>query len=288
MQQPGGGASRIQPPRYRTRWLARRPPETLPAPRRAPSGPSPTPRYPAIPRWGLRQDFTPAPGARPGTAASLAEMFPTVLRGTAIVLALAALAEAFAYVLLMVNRAGPVSVYLALIADTSVFALGYLAVLTTIAAYVVAALWLRESRAEAYAALDTAEPRPAWQLWVYCVVPVVNLVAAPVLLLELVRAQDRARHHEPGMSGPRERDVRLEFIRRWWVAWVALTIVAVGCVLYSTASGGLQHSADATAYTGVTYLLGAAFLEGTLWLVRRIDHGPAGATKGERTRWLAA
>lgn len=287
MQPRGSGASRIEPPRYRTRWLARRPPETLPRPRRAPSGPSPTPRYSQIPRWGLRQDFTPGPVARAGVGASLAARLPTVLRGTAVLMLLAALAEGFAYVLLMVNRAGPVSVYLALFADASVFALGYLAVLSTIGAYVVAILWLRGARAAAYAEVDTVEPRPAWQFWVYCMMPVVNLVAAPVLLMELVRAQDRAHHHAPGMSGEHAPDVRLEFIRRWWAAWVALTIVTVGCVLYSTAAGGLQHSADATAFTGVTYLLGAAFTVGTMWLVRRIDEGPTRATEGDGTRWLA-
>ncbi|BDH55185.1 hypothetical protein MTP03_01240 [Tsukamurella sp. PLM1] len=74
-------------------------------------------------------------------------------------------------------------------------------------------------------------------------------------------------------------DGRVVFIRRWWAAWVALTIVTVGCVAYSRAAGGLQHGADAMVYTTLTYLLAGAFLLATARLVRMIERGrgpPAG------------
>ncbi|BDH55184.1 DUF4328 domain-containing protein [Tsukamurella sp. PLM1] len=193
------GRTRVQRPRLR--WLARRPPETLPVPRRAPSGPKPTPRYPAPPRWGLRQDFTPDAPERESAAESAAGLTPFALRLATGIVFLAAFAELVAYLLLVINRSGPVSMWLAWPATVAVFALGWLAVFAVVGVAVVLALWLRAVRDRAYAALGTAEPRPVWQLWAYCLVPVVNLVAAPVLLLETVRAQDRS--ERPG----------------WMVAW---------------------------------------------------------------------
>lgn len=272
--------ARTAPPRSRLRWLARRPPETLPVPRRAPSAPKPTPRYPATPRWGLRQDFTPAAPAAQTTAETAAEATPFVLRLTTGIVFAAAVVEALAYLLLVVNRSGPVPGWLAAIATVAVFAVGWLAVLAVLALFVVLALWLQASRARAYAALGAREPRPSWQLWVYCLVPVVNLVAAPVLLLELADAQRRA----DGSATDR----RALFIRRWWAAWVALTIVTLACTAYSRADGGLQHGADAMVYTALTYLLSGAFLLFTARLVRMIDGGPTAREQEDGTRWLAA
>lgn len=274
-------ASRTQPPGRRIRWLARRPPETLPEPRRAPSGEQPTPRYDDVPRWGLRQEFAPAPTREEGRAEAASSLLYSVLQGATGILILAGLAEAGAYLLLVINRARTVSKYLAWGADVSVFALGWLAVIALIGVYVAFARWLHAARAAAYEGLGTLDPRPTWQLWVYCLVPVVNLVAAPVLALELVRAQDRAVGREPSTDG------RTEFIRRWWAGWAALSIVTVGCVAYAQASGGLQHRADAVLYTAITYLLGAAFLVLTLRLVRMIDAGPGSEHEVEEGRWLA-
>ncbi|GAA1083536.1 DUF4328 domain-containing protein [Tsukamurella spumae] len=271
--------ARTEAPRRRIRWLARRPPETLPVPRRAPSGPRPTPRYPAVPRWGLRQDFTPAPAAPVSTAQAAADVTPFVLRLTTVIVFVAAAAEALAYLLLVINRAGPVPGALAIAATVAVFATGWLAVLAVLALVAVLALWLQAARARAFDELGTREPRPVWQLWVYCLVPVVNLVAAPVLVLELVDAQRRA--------GGARTDRRAMFIRRWWGAWIALTIVTVACTAYTLAAGGLQHGADAMVYTTLTYLLSGAFLLVTARLVRMIDGGPT-AREQEETRWLAA
>lgn len=272
--------ARTAQPRGRLRWLARRPPETLPVPRRAPSAPKPTPRYPATPRWGLRQDFTPAAPATPTTAEAAADATPFVLRLTTGIVFAAAIVEALAYLLLVINRSGPVPGWLAVITTVAVFAVGWLAVLAVLALIVVLTMWLRVARERAYAALGAREPRPAWQLWVYCLVPVVNLVAAPVLVLELADAQRRAAG-EPA-------DRRAMFIRRWWAGWVALTIVTVGCVAYSRADGGLQHGADAMVYTALTYLLGGAFLLVTARLVAVIDGGPTAREQKDGTRWLAA
>lgn len=271
---------RIQPQRPRIRWLARRPPETLPVPRRAPSAPRPTPRYSATPRWGLRQDFRPVPADREGLAETAASLTPFALRLTTVIVVAAALAEVFAYLLLVINRSGPVSAWLAWPATIGVFALGWLAVIAVVGLTVVLALWLQASRARAFAELGTAEPRQAWQLWVYCLVPLVNLAAAPVLVLEVVRAQHRA----AGVTADR----RVMFIRRWWAAWVVLTIVTMGCVAYSRAVGGLQHGADAMVYTALTYVLAGAFLLVTARVVRMINGGPRAHEQEDETRWLAA
>ncbi|CAM3852788.1 hypothetical protein GCM10009551_075570 [Nocardiopsis tropica] len=274
--------ARTQPPGRRIRWLARRPPETLPVPRRAPSEQGPTPKYTDVPRWGLRQEFAPAPVTEQGRRAeSATTALVSVLQGTIAVLVLAALAEAAAYLLLVINRAGPISKYLAWGAEVSVFAIGWLAVIALVVLYIVFARWLQAARAAVYGELGTLDPRPTWQLWVYCLVPVVNLVAAPVLAMELVGAQDRVAGRAPSSDG------RLEFIRRWWAGWVALSIVTLACVAYAQASGGLQHHADAVLYTAITYALGAAFLVVTLRVVRAIDAGPDSQKDSEEGRWLA-
>lgn len=272
--------ARTAPPRTRLRWLARRPPETLPAPRRAPSDPKPTPRYPVTPRWGLRQDFSPAAPPAPTTAEAAADATPFVLRLTTGIVFAAAIVEGLAYLLLVVNRAGPVPGWLAVIATVAVFAVGWMAVFAVLALVVVLTLWLQTARARAYAALGTREPRPRWQLYAYCLVPAVNLAAAPVLVLELADAQKRA----AGLATDR----RAMFIRRWWVAWFALTIVTIACTAYSRAAGGLQHGADAMVYTALTYLLAGVFLLATARLVRMIDGGPAAREQEDGTRWLAA
>ncbi|MBS4102554.1 DUF4328 domain-containing protein [Tsukamurella paurometabola] len=272
--------ARTAQPRARLRWLARRPPETLPVPRNAPPAPKPTPHYRSTPRWGLRQDFGPAVDAPPTTAEAAAGATPFVLRLTTGIVFAAAAVEALAYLLLVINRAGPVPGWLAVIATVGAFAVGWLAVLAVIALAVVLTLWLQAARTRAYDELGTLEPRPTWQLWAYCLVPVVNLVAAPVLVLELADAQRRA----AGL----QTDRRALFTRRWWAGWVALTIVTVGCVAYSRADGGLQHGADAMVYTALTYLLSGLFLLVTARLVRVIDGGPTAREQEDGTRWLAA
>ncbi|GAB3134050.1 hypothetical protein GCM10027289_25070 [Tsukamurella serpentis] len=269
--------SRVQPPRVR--WLARRPPETLPVPRPPSPGPLPTPRYRNIPRWGLRQDFTPVRPRPESAAESAAVVTPFALRLTIVGVFLAAGAEFAAYLLLVVNRSGPVPAWLAWPATVAVFALGWLAVILVTGLFVVLTLWLQAVRERTYAVLGTTEPRPRWQVWLYCLVPVVNLVTAPVLLVELVNAQDRA--------APQRADGRVLFIRRWWAAWVLLTIVTLGCVAYSRAAGGLQHGADSMVYTTLTYLLAGAFLVVTARGVRLIERGPRAAEREEQVRWLA-
>jgi len=105
--------------------------------------------------------------------------------------------------------------------------LGRLAGLAAIAAVVscpvVLTRWLLARRSVAFARLHLPETRPAWALWVGCLVPVVNLAWAPVFVMELAKREDR-----------------LDRLRKpivvWWAVWAASTAVAIFATATSSAA----------------------------------------------------
>ncbi|GAA4404275.1 hypothetical protein GCM10023147_46520 [Tsukamurella soli] len=271
------GRGRALPPGYRLRWTARRPPETLPPPPSPPIPQRPTPRYAYLPRWGLRQDFTPPLAVRPVATARWAASMPAVLWAAVAILLIAAATEVATYLLLMLNRTRLVPGWSAIAVDGAALLAGVLAWAAVAAAALVLGCWLVEQRRSAYARLDQQDPRPAWHVVAGCVVPVVGFVSAPLLLLELLRTRDRA-------------DGLRLFIRWWWAGWIVLTIVTVGCVAWCMVGGDLQHTADGVAFTAVVDVLAAAFLAGTRVLAARLsDARPTGETADETgTRWVLA
>ena len=83
-----------------------------------------------------------------------------------------------------------------------------------IATAVVLTNWLITRRAVVFARHEVQDPRPAWQLWLGCLLPLVNLFWAPVFVIELARAEGR-----------------LTWLRTpivvWWCAWLASFVVSV-------------------------------------------------------------
>lgn len=214
----------------------------------------PTPRYQFIPRWGLVDRIT-LPGAdaeqaAPKAASAVAAQATLVV--SAAVFALAAIAHILRYGLLLVNRTRLLP---PLVANGTLL----MGVLVSLAAMVAVAAtaavmtsWLIGRRAEAYRRLGEGDPRPEWALWAGCMIPVVNLVWAPVFLIELAQVE-------------RCRDRLRAPITMWWIGWIFSTLVAAWAIWTSSATEP-QAVADNTVTVIIAYMAGLAVLL-LLWRV---------------------
>lgn len=241
-----------QPP-GRFRWIAVRPgPPPPPRARRRPLGP--TPRYQTIPRWGLADPIA-APAAGGALAVrktASAAAVRTTLVAAGLVFAMAAGAHITRYLLLLVNRT---TLLHPLIAMGSLLA-GVLASLAAVVAVIAAAVmltsWLIGRRAAAFAVHGRQDPRPEWALWAGCLVPFVNLVWAPVFVLELAHAERcQVRQRWP--------------VTLWWIAW-AVSFLICGWAIWTSRATDPQGIADNTVTMIVAYLAGLAVLV-LLWRV---------------------
>ncbi|WP_083198630.1 DUF4328 domain-containing protein [Mycobacterium malmoense] len=230
------------PPGFR--WIAVRPGAAPPSrPRRRPLGP--TPRYAVIPRWGLA-DRVEQPVSAAGTPPHRAPSAPTIrttLFVSVLVLGVAALVYVVRYLLLVINRNTLLNSWVAAGADW----LGILASVAAIAAVFTSGVmlirWLIARRAAVFAHHGLPEPRSSRALWAGCVVPVANLLWAPVYVIELAILEE---HYA--------RIRRL--IVRWWIAWVASYLVSVFAMVTSFARDA-QGIANNTMTMVFAYLLAA-------------------------------
>ncbi|WP_313674832.1 DUF4328 domain-containing protein [Mycolicibacterium sp.] len=242
---PSTSAPPAAPPRFR--WIAVRPgPPPPPRPRRRPLGP--TPRYQYIPRWGLIDPITPAAArdsaaARKGASATAAR---AALVAAGVVLAAAAGVHVVRYLLLLINRTTLLPPFVAIGSLLSGVLVSLAAVIAVIAAAVVLTSWLIGRRAAAFAVHDQPDPRPEWALWVGCLIPVVNLVWAPVFVLELAVAERcHARQRGP--------------VTLWWIGWVVSFLIC-GWATWTSRATDAQGIADNTVTMIVAYLAGLAVL----------------------------
>lgn len=243
------------PPGYR--WIAVRPGEA-PPPRRIRRPLGPTPRYAFVPRWGLQEQFgAPAPTETVARAGSSPRMVRATLLTTIIVLGVAVLVHLVRYALLLVNRTTLLNPIVASVATWTGVAASVLAYFTLIAGTVVLINWLIARRTAAYAVHGTADPRPAWQLWLGCLVPLVNLFWAPVFVMELARAEGRL----AWLRG---------IIVTWWCAWWVSFLVSVFSIVTSFATD-VQGIANNTVATTIAYLAALAALLLTLLVYRGFE-----------------
>ena len=235
------------------RWIAVRPgPPPPPQVRRRPLGP--TPRYGYVPRWGLVDQVGPGVSATaetPRKSASAIAVRATLLAASG-VFALAALAHVLRYLLLLINRTRLLP---PLVANGTLL-MGVLISLSALVAVIATAAvmtsWLIGRRAEVFRFHGEDDPRSEWELWAGCLIPVVNLVWAPVFLIELARAeQSQAR-----LRGP---------IALWWIAWIFSTGISAWAIWTSSATEP-QGIADNTVTVIIAYLAGLAVLL-LLWRV---------------------
>lgn len=236
------------------RWIAVRP-GPPPPPRRRPRPLGPTPRYRTIPRWGLVDHGPPPPPGRdqirrtPSDSTLRAALF-----AAAAVFAVAAAAHVLRYVLLLINR----NTLLHPLVANGVLLMGVLASLAAIAAVIAAAVvatsWLIGRRAAVFGLTGRPDPRPEWELWAGCMVPVANLIWAPVFLIELARAE----HAASRLQTP---------ITTWWIAWTFSTAVS-GWAIWTSSATEPQAVADNTVTVIIAYLAGLATV---LLLLRVVD-----------------
>lgn len=250
---PAPGARPQLPPGYR--WVAVRP-GAPPPPRRGKRILGPTPRYTTIPRWGLVDQITPADHqqetARGGPSSG-------VLRGTLLltmaVLGAAALIHLARYVLLIVNRTVLLDPWIAAIATWFGVVLSVVAAFMVVASLIMLTNWLVARRAAAYAFRGATDPRPAWRLQAGCLLPFVNLVWAPVFVIELADVEERLAH----LRRP---------IVVWWLAWTASYAVSIWSIATSFTRDA-QGIADNTMTTMIAYLLALT----TLLLAEKVVSG---------------
>lgn len=235
------------------RWIAVRPgPPPPPRTRRQSLGP--TPRYQTIPRWGLADRpaaDVPVVGQEQRKSASATAVRATLLASAA-VFSLAALGHILRYLLLLINR----TTLLPPLVANGTLLMGVLVSLAAMVAVIVTAAtmtsWLVGRRAAVFRFLGHDDPRSEWELWAGCLIPVVNLVWAPVFLIELARAEQS----EARLRGP---------IVLWWVAWIFSTAISAWAMLTSSATEA-QAIADNTVTVIIAYLAGLAVLL-LLWRV---------------------
>lgn len=173
-------------------------------------------------------------------------MVRTVLLVTGVLLALAAFIHLVRYVLLLVNRSMLLHPLVAGVATWLGVALSVLASFAVVASAVVLTNWLIARRAAAYALNGATDPRSAWEILAGCVIPVANLLLAPLYVIELARAEGR-------LSRLR-RDIAV-----WWCVWVLSTALMVWSVATSFTRDA-QGIADNTVTTIIAYLAGLAAL----------------------------
>lgn len=229
------------------RWIAVRP-GAPPAPRRRRAPLGPTPRYAYIPRWGLYERFDEDAGPivteRSGPSAA------SVRRTIVITMALlgaAALLHVIRYALLLVNRSTLLNPIVAALATWLPVAASVAAFFAMVATALVLTNWLIARRTAAFAHLGSADPRSPRELWIGCLVPFLNLVLAPVFVIELARAEQRT-----GMR-----------IVSWWITWFfsyAFSTASVVTTILTIFYDGAQRIADNTVITTIAYLVALATL----------------------------
>lgn len=173
----------------------------------------------------------------------------------AAVFAVAAGAHILRYLLLLINRT---TLLPPLVANAALL-MGILVSLAAIAAVIVTAAvatsWLIGRRTAVWTLRGQQDPRPEWALWAGCMTPVVNLVWAPVFVIELAHAENS----QTRLRGP---------ITLWWIAWTLCTGICGWAIWTSTATEP-QAVADNTVTVIIAYLAGLA----TLLLLLRVFDG---------------
>ncbi|WP_316245461.1 DUF4328 domain-containing protein [Gordonia sp. OPL2] len=277
---PVGGprSARLYRSRH-VRWIARRPPEAIPA--RRPfvvGGPRPIPRYVYIPQWGLRDAPVEADGDQRTRGEILAAAVTQALHLLAGALGFAAVAHLARYILLVVNRSTPVPGWL----DGFTWVLVVFAGLLSLGAYVyttvIVTRWTIVTRADAYGRHHLRDPRPRWQIALLAATPLVNVVGAALLLHEAAVQRDDL---DPVRTRRR--------LTRMWVAWAIVNVLAVLALvtrLVATMSGSIQTGANGLAAVVISSACSAVF---AYWLAGRLTaaFGAAVEEPVPSRRWVA-
>ncbi|MDR3665017.1 MAG: DUF4328 domain-containing protein [Mycobacterium sp.] len=268
---PAAGPPKPQAPRVPVgyRWIAVRP-GPAPKPHREQQPLGPTPHYDQIPQWGLVEHFDDHPAeqeqARRGPSPITVHK---AVRVAMIALGVAALMHVVRYVLLLINRTVLLDQWVALAGSWLGVAASVVALFSVLTVAVVLTNWLIARRSVVYQRAGTTDPRRRSLLWLGCLVPVVNLLMAPVFVTEMAAAENRMRT----LRRP---------IGIWWSLWTVAALAAAWSVwgMFATDPQGI---ADSTEVTTIAYLLGMVAIEATARLYQRFDLTQAEASG---PRWV--
>ncbi|WP_148281134.1 DUF4328 domain-containing protein [Gordonia sp. KTR9] len=265
------------------RWVARRPPEAIPARRGASGrrGPRLIPRYVYIPTWGLHDEPAETDTAHRKLESSRARLgLALVLTGSA--LTASALVHLVRYILLVVNRDRPLPEFLIVASDWLTVFVGVVAFLGFVLATLAFMRWVLELRADTYASAGLADPRrPGW-VAALSGLPLINLIGAPLVLQEVAT-------HRVGQDPSLDADLVGRRLRKLWVAWVLVNVAAAAAIvarLVAWRSDSLQTGANALAMVIVSAAISAAF---AFWMARRVRtlFEAAEAAPVPTRRWVA-
>jgi hypothetical protein len=158
----------------------------------------------------------------------------------------AALVYVLRYVLLVFNRKILLNSLVATAADW----LGDLASVAALVALIASGAflirWLIARRAAVFAHYGLSDHRSVAALWAGCVVPLANLLWAPVYVIELAALEE----HHGRVRRP---------IVQWWIAWVLSYVVSIWAIFTSFATDP-QSIANNTVLMVFGYLFAATTL----------------------------
>lgn len=224
-----------------------------------------------VPRWGLadRIELGTAPVVAPPQTGPSASTVRTALFVSVLVLSIAAFVFAVRYALLIFNRNTLLNSW---VAGASVWLgmLASLAAIATVGASVVMLVrWLIARRAAAFGYRGISEPRSARALWAGCLLPLVNVLWAPVYVIELALIE--------------ERYVRLRRpIVLWWIVWALSYAISLFAIATSWTSD-VQGIANNTVMMVLGYLCAATTVAAIARVFEQFEQRPV-----ERSthRWL--
>lgn len=232
------------------------------------------PSYAATPRWSLAP--TVPAGATPVTAPDgssttaddpharlrrLAGLLGNVTRITAALSVVAAVAEGWRYVLLLVSRDAALSAAPLTVDDVLVGVAGGLAAVAALITGLLFLQWLLDARAIVADETSTVPSRRPWAVVIGAVIPVSTVVVPGAALAELEHVASG------GPSGDRPRPSRP--VARWWVAWAVSVVLGLAAFLRGL-SGSTQAMADGVVLHGLADLAAAVTAVLTAWMVEHL------------------
>jgi Domain of unknown function (DUF4328) len=215
-----------------------------------------------IPRWGLvdRVEIGPAQVEAPTKSGPSGKSVRTALFVSLLVFAAAAVVYAARYGLLVFNRGTLLNNVVAIVATWSGVVLSVAAIGASVASAVLLVQWLVARRSVAYAHQGLPEPRSSRMLWLGCLVPLINLLWAPVYVIELATVEE----HYPRLRRP---------IVIWWVGWVCGNVVSAYAVATRWAADA-QGIANNTVMMVLAYLFAAATVAAAAKIVAGFERRP--------------
>ncbi len=215
-----------------------------------------------IPRWGLLDPAILQPVA--ATAPDRPGPSPGALRATLVItsaaLAVAALLHLVRYVLLIVNRDTLLNPFVAGAATWLAVVASVAVMFSVVGCAFVLTEWLIARRAAAFAHRHQPDPRRVGTLRAGCLIPLLNLLLAPVFVIELAEAAERYRRLR-------------RLIIAWWLLFLASTFVSAFATATSFTTDP-QGIGDNHVSFIVAYLVALAAVIAVGRVVRDYDRVP--------------